>query len=137
MNKRRKMIWLVLPVLALLIAGLACGSGFSTSSTIYGLSGNVRAKLKEGNGIYTNSLEINEDWNRVRFSATITLSVSEGSCQATLSGEENSSILMDVTAGSPVETSGELVTDAFGEIELETNCQDAKDLDLLINFTSK
>lgn len=67
MNPKRKLYWLALPILALAIAGLACGTGFSTSSTTYGLSGNVRAKLKEADGVYNNSLEINEDWNRSRF----------------------------------------------------------------------
>ena len=137
MTARRRLYWLALPILALVIAGLACGTGFSTSSTVYGLSGNIRAKLKEGNDVYTNSLEINEDWSRVRINASVTASVAEGSCRATLTGEENTSITLDVAAGSPAEASGYLVTDGFGEIELEADCQEAKELDVLINFTQQ
>ena len=137
MTQKKKLYWLALPILVLVIAGLACGTGFSTSSTIYGLSGNVRVKMKEADGVNNNSVEINEDWSRDRIVATVTLSVSEGSCQATLSGEENTRIVMDVTAGSPAETSGDLVTDGFGEVDLETNCQAAKELDLFIDFTVK
>ena len=137
MTAKRKLYWLALPILALAIAGLACGTGFSTSSKIYGLSGNVRVKMKEADGVYNNSVEINEDWSRERIGANVTLSVSEGSCRATLSGEENTSIVMDVAAGSPAETSGDLVTDGFGEVYLETDCQAAKALDLYIDFTVK
>lgn len=137
MKTRRRLYWLALPILALMLAGLACGTGFSTKSTTYGLSGNVQAKLKEANGVYTNSLEINEDWSYDRFSATITLSVSTGSCRATLSGEENTSIILEAAEDSPAETYGELVTDGFGEIDLETDCQDAEGLELTLNFTKK
>jgi hypothetical protein len=137
MKERRRLYWLLLPILALVFAGLACGTGFSTSSTIYGLSGNVQAKMKEANGVYTNSIEINEDWSYDRFSATFTFSVGSGSCRATLSGDENTSIVLEAAEGSPSEVYGELVTDGFGEIDLETDCQDAQDLGLTINFTKE
>lgn len=137
MKTRKRLPWLVLPILALMIASLACGTGFSTQSTIYGLSGKVQANLKEGDGVYNNSIEINEDWSYVRFSATVSLSVSAGSCRATLSGGENTQLVLEASAGSPNNTSGELVTDGFGEVDLETNCQDAEEMTLTIDFTRK
>lgn len=135
MTERRRIYWLSLPFLALVLAVLACGTGFSTSTTIYGLSGRVRAQMKEANGVYTNSLEIDEDWIHARINASVSFSVSEGSCQATLSGGENSSITVSATADNPGEASGTLVTDAFGDVDLETDCQEAKELDLLVEFT--
>lgn len=137
MTARRRLSRMVLPILILTIAALACGTGYKTSSRIYGLSGLVRVQLKEADGIYTNSVEINEDWSQVRISATLTLSVSAGSCRATLSGNENTSIILDAVVGSPSEAYGDLVTDSFGELDLETDCQDAQDLDLSIDFTRK
>jgi len=135
MQAKKRLAWLALPLMALVIASLACGTGFSTSSTIYGNSGKVQAKLKEGDGVNNNSLEINEDWSYVQFSATINLSVSAGSCRATLSGGENTSIVLEASAGSPAETYGTLVTDGFGEIDLETDCQNAEEMLLVVDFT--
>lgn len=137
MTAIRRLYRLALPILILAIAALACGTGYKTSSTIYGLSGVVRVQIKEANGVYTNSVEINEDWSQERVSATVTLSVSTGSCRATLSGNENTSIILDVVAGSPTKAYGDLVTDSFGDVGLDTDCQDAQDLDLSIDFTLK
>lgn len=137
MNARKRLLRLSLPVLALLLVGLACGTGYRTSSSIYGESGKVRVQLKEADGEYTNSVEINEDWSWDRVSATVTFSVSEGSCQATLSGDENTLIVLSASAGNPGQSSGDLVTDSFGDVDLVTNCQAAKDLDLTIEFTRR
>jgi hypothetical protein len=54
-----------------------------------------------------------------------------------LSGEENTALIMDVSAGSPAEVYGELVTDGFGGLDLNTDCQGAKDLEVTIDFTRK
>ena len=137
MTSRKRLYKLALPFLILLLASLACGTGYRTSSSLYGESGKVRVQLKEGDGVYTNSVEINEDWSWDRVSATVTFSVSEGSCQASLSGDENTSIVLNATAEAPSEMTGDLVTDSFGDVELVTDCTSAKDLDLTINFTRK
>jgi hypothetical protein len=137
MTVRRKLYWLALPILALAIAGLACGTGYKTSSSLYGNSGKVRVQIKEASGVNNNSVEISEDWSRERIGATVDFSVSEGSCRATLSGEENTRIVLDASAGSPIRLTGDLVTDGFGDLDLETDCQDAKELDLTIDFTLK
>jgi hypothetical protein len=129
------MRWLVLPVLALIAVSLACGTGYRTSSSINGLSGKTRIQMNEASGVNTNSLEINDDWSYTRVDTTITFSVSEGSCLATITGDENTSVTVSAAAGSPGVGYGPLVTDGFGEVDLETNCQDAKELDLLIDFT--
>jgi hypothetical protein len=137
MFKSRKLTWLALPILALILASLACGTGYRTSSSISGLTGKSRIQMNEASGVNTNSLEINEDWSYTGVNATVTFSVTEGSCQATLTGNENTSIIVSAAAGSPGQSTGTLVTDGFGEVDLETNCQDAKELDLLIDFTRK
>ena len=137
MTSRNRIYKLALPFLILILAGLACGTGYKTSSSIYGESGKVRVQLKEGDGVYTNSVEINEDWSWDRVSATVTFSVSEGSCLATLSGDENTSIVLTASAGNPSEMTGDLVTDSFGDVELVTDCTGAKELDLTINFTRR
>lgn len=137
MTSKKRLFRLVLPMLILLLAGLACGTGYKTSSSIYGESGKVRVQLKEADGEYTNSVEINEDWSWDRVSATVTFSVSAGSCQATLSGDENTSIVLSASAGNPGQASGDLVTDSFGDVDLVTNCQAATELDLTIEFTRR
>jgi len=45
--------------------------------------------------------------------------------------------VLEASAGSPNNTSGELVTDGFGEVDLETNCQDAEEMALIIDFTRR
>ena len=137
MRMKRKYYRMILPILALLLAGLACSTGYSTSSSIYGESGNVKIKLKTSEGTNYNSVEINEDWGWDRIDAKVMLTVNEGSCQVTLSGEENTALAMEVSAGSPVEVYGELVADSFGELDLNTDCQGAKDLEVTIDFTRK
>ena len=135
MSKSRKLTWLVLPILALVLASLACGAGYRTSTSISGLTGKSRIQMNEASGVNNNSMDINEDWTYTGVNATITFSVTEGSCQAIVSGSENTSITISAAAGSPGVVTGRLVTDGFGEVDLETNCQDAKELDLLIDFT--
>jgi len=137
MQARKRLAWLALPLMALVIASLACGTGYRTSSSITGLSGKSRIQMNSANGLNTNSLEINDDWSYTEVNATVTFSVSEGSCQATLTGNENTSIIVNATAGNPGQTAGILVTDGFGEVDMDTNCQDAKELDLLVEFTRK
>ena len=135
MTGKKRVLWLLLPILALLAAGLACGTGYRTSSKIVGNSGEVRVQMKEANGVDSTSVELNEDWSWDRVTATVTLRVSAGSCGATLTGNENTAINLQASAGSPAEMNGSLVTDGFGEVDLETNCQNAQDLDLTISFS--
>jgi len=133
--RQKRIYYLILPILALALAVLACSGGYSTTSKISGNSGEVRVKTGEANGTDSTSVELNEDWMRDRVFATATLSVESGRCQATLVGEEGTALVLDVSAGSPAQASGDLVTDGFGEVDLETNCQGAASLELLINFT--
>jgi len=135
MTRQKRIYLLILPILTLSLAVLACSGGYSTTSKISGNSGEVRVKTGAGDGIDTTSVELNDDWTRDRVFATVTFSVEDGSCQATLVGEENTRIEVSASAGSPGQTSGYLVTDGFGEVTLDTNCQGAQNLDVLINFT--
>lgn len=137
MTRQKRTIYLILPILALSLAILACSGGYSTTSKLSGNSGEVRVKTGSADGVDTTSVEINEDWSRTRVSATVAFSVESGSCQATLIGEEGTRIVVNASAGSPGQSSGDLVTDGFGEITFDSNCQDAQNLDLLINFTRK
>jgi hypothetical protein len=137
MTRHKKTLYLILPVLILTLAALACGTGYQTSSKISGNTGEVRIKMKEADGVDTTSVEINEDWTRARIGTTVTLAVETGSCQAYLTGEDGTNIYLDAAGGSPNQTYGDLVTDAFGEIDLQTDCQGVQNLDLLINFTRK
>jgi hypothetical protein len=135
MNGSKKNYYLVLAVLILAMAALACGTGYRTTQKISGNSGEVRVRMNEANGVDSTSVELNEDWSGVRVTATITLSVESGSCTAYLTGGEGTSIRLDASAGSPGEVYGNLVTDVFGEVDLETDCQNAQDLDLNIFFS--
>jgi len=135
MTKQKRIYYLILPILALALAILACSGGYSTTSKISGNSGEVRVKTGAGDGIDTTSVELNEDWIRDRVSASVTFSVEAGSCRATLLGEENTRIEVTASAGNPGEASGYLETDGFGEVTLDTNCQGAQNLDLLIQFS--
>lgn len=137
MTRQKKVLYLVLPILMLSLAVLACSGGYSTTSKLSGNSGEVRVRTKEADGTDSTSVELNEDFLRDRVAATVTLSVEAGSCRATLVGEEGTTITLDAAAGSSAQASGDLVTDAFGEVELQTDCQGAQNLDLLINFNLK
>jgi len=137
MTRQKRVYYLILPILALSLAILACSGGYSTTSKLSGNTGEVRVRTKEADGTDSTSVELNEDWMRDRVFATATLSMEAGSCQATLVGEEGTSLVLDAAAGSPAQASGDLVTDGFGEVDLETNCQGVTNLDLLINFTLK
>ena len=135
MTRKKRNYYLILPILALALAILACSGGYSTTSKLSGNSGEVRVRTKEADGTDSTSVELNEDWMRDRVFATATLSVETGSCQATLAGEEGTALVLNATAGSPAQATGDLVTDGFGDVDLETNCQGVTNLDLLINFT--
>ncbi len=135
MTRQKKIIYLILPILALALAVLACSGGYSTTSKLSGNSGEIRVRTKEADGKDSTSVELNEDWMRERVFATATLSLEAGSCQATLVGQDGTALVLDAAAGSPAQTSGDLMTDGFGEVDLETNCQGAANLELLINFT--
>jgi len=135
MTRQKRVYYLILPILALALTILACSGGYSTTSKLSGNSGEVRVKTGEADGMDSTSVELNEDWMRDRVFATATLSMEAGSCQATLVGQEDTALVLD--AGSPAQASGDLVTDGFGEVDLETNCQGVTNLDLLINFTLK
>ena len=135
MSPRRRTLYLLLAVALLAAVTLACGTGYQTSSKIAGNSGEVRVKMKDASGTNSTSVEINEDWWRERIATTVTLSVESGSCRATLSGEDGTLLILDAAAGSQAETYGELVTDAFGDLTLQTDCQGGQNLELLIAFS--
>lgn len=135
MTRRTRTAYLILPILMLSLAILACSGGYSTTSKINGNTGEVRVKTGSGNGIETTSVELNDDWMRKRVFSTVSFSVEAGSCQATLIGEEGTRIEVNAAAGSPGQASGDLVTDGLGEVTLDTNCQNAQELNLLIAFT--
>jgi glycerate-2-kinase len=135
MTRQKRVTYLILPILALALAALACSGGYSTTSKISGNSGEVRVKTGEADGSDTTSVELNEDWMRDRVFTTVSFSLEGGTCRATLVGEENTRIELNASAGSPAQASGYLVTDGFGEVDLETNCQGGQNLELLINFT--
>jgi hypothetical protein len=134
MIRPKKAYYLVLPILILALAAMACGTGYTTSQKISGNSGEVRVRTNEANGTDSTSVEIHEDWSRVRVTATVVLSVESGSCLIYLTGEDGTSISLDASAGSPGEVYGNLVTDSFGEVDLQTDCQNAQKLDLTIYF---
>jgi hypothetical protein len=135
MTPQKRKANLLLVVLVLALAALACGTGYQTSKKIVGNSGEVRVRMKEASGASSTEVEINEDWFRERVTASVTLSLEAGSCQATLLGEEGTKIILNAAAGSPSKGNGNLVTDGFGEVTLETNCQGGQNMDLLIEFS--
>ncbi len=137
MIKKKRVTYLILAILALSLAALACSGGYSTTSKINGNSGEVRIKTNEADGTDSTSVELNEDWMRERVGVTATLTVEAGSCQAELVGENGTVLSLNASAGNPAQASGDLVTDSFGEVEFETNCQGVQNLELLITFTLK
>jgi hypothetical protein len=135
MTRSKRTLSLISAVLILALAALACGTGYQTSSKITGNTGEVRVKMNESNGVDTTSVEINEDWPRTSVSTTAILSMEAGSCLAYLTGEDGTSINLSAAAGSPDQVSGILVTDGFGEIEMQTDCQGAQNLEIAIAFS--
>lgn len=134
MTPRKRTLYLVLALALLAGVSLACGTGYQTSSKITGNSGEVRLKMKDASGTNSTSVEINEDWFREGIAVSATLSVESGSCRATLSGEDGTLLVLDAAAGSPAEAYGELVTNSFGDISLETDCQGGQNLELTLSF---
>jgi hypothetical protein len=135
MTSKKRILNLIVALLMLSLAALACGNGYRTTQKITGSSGEVRVRMNEGSGISSTSVEINEEWSWTRVSSTVVLSVESGSCQATLSGDEGTAITLQAAAGSPAQEYGDLVTDGFGDVQLQTDCQDARNLDLTISFS--
>lgn len=127
----------MLPILILTLAALACGTGYRTTSKITGDSGQVSIKMNEANEFDQTSVEINEDYFHERVTATVSLVVETGSCQATLIGGDGTSISLTASAGNPAQVYGDLVTDGFGEISLETDAQLATNVEITIDFALK
>ena len=137
MTKKSNPLLLMLPILFLTMAALACGTGYRTSSKITGDSGQIQIKMNEANGSDQTSVEINEDYLHERVTTTVSLVVEIGSCQATLIGGDGTSISLTASAGNPAQVYGDLVTDGFGEITLETDAQLAKNVEITIDFALK
>jgi hypothetical protein len=137
MTKKTPRRLLFIPALFLILATLACGTGYSTSSKIVGNTGQITVKIKETDGTDQNSVEMNENFFHERVTATVSLVVEVGSCQATLIGEDGTSISLSASAGSPAQASGDLVTDGFGEITLATESQLAQNVEITIDFALK
>ncbi len=125
----------LLALVLLLLASLACGTGFRTTYTLTGNSGKIRVSMNDADGENRTQLEINEDYIRESVAVTASLSVAAGSCQATLTGEDGSRLTLTAAEGNPGQANGELVTDAFGEITLETVGQNAENMELILEFT--
>jgi hypothetical protein len=137
MTRQKKTLYLILPILILSLAALACSGGTSTTQKLTGNSGEVRVKMKSADGTDTTSVELNEEFDNERVAVTATLSVESGSCLATLTGEDGTVITLNASAGSPAEAYGDLVTDVFGEVDLATDAQGASNVDLFIQFVLK
>ncbi|MCJ7733709.1 MAG: hypothetical protein MUP11_04080 [Anaerolineales bacterium] len=137
MSRSKKICPILLPILILTLVTLACGTGYRTTQKITGNSGEIRVRMNDANGSDSTSVEINEDYSWQRVTTTVSFSLEAGSCRATLQGEEGTIISMDASAGSPAQVYGDLITDAFGEINLQTDCQNALNLDMVISFTLK
>jgi hypothetical protein len=90
--------------------------------------------MKEADGTDSTSVEINEDWSRVNVTSTMVLSVESGNCQAVVTDGSGASVSLSASPGSPGDAYATLVTDGFGDVSLETNCQSAQNLDFLISF---
>ncbi len=137
MTPQKRTIHLLLAASILALSALACSSGYQTTSKLFGNSGEVRVRMKDADGSNSTSLEINEDWSRERVNAAVTLSVEAGSCRATLSGGDHTVITLNASQGSSAQANGDLVTDSFGDINLQTDCQGGQNLDLVVSFTLK
>jgi hypothetical protein len=137
MRNKQRALYLISAILILAMASLACGTGYSTSSKLSGNSGEIRVKLASADGQDTHSVEINEDWSWQRVSTTVSATAEEGSCRVALTGGENTAIVLDAAAGSPGQSYGDLVTDGFGEVSLQSECSGAKNLEVTIAFSRK
>lgn len=126
---------IVLAAVLVVLVTLACGTGYRTTYKTSGNSGTIRVRMKEANGANQTKIEINEDYFRESVQIQAAFSVESGTCQAVLTGEEGSRVSLEASGGSPGQTQGQLITDGFGEIDLETNCQAGINLDLVIDFT--
>jgi hypothetical protein len=128
-------IKLILASFTIFLATLACGTGYRTTSNISGNSGTIRVQIKDADGSNQTKIEINEDYVRESVQIEAAFSLESGSCQATLSGEDGSRISLVASGGNPGTIQGQLITNGFGEIDLETNCQNGVNMDLVIEFT--
>jgi hypothetical protein len=130
-----KKLWkLTAALIMLTLVTLACGTGYRTTSNISGNSGTIRVQRNEADGTDRTNVEINEDYIRETVFVSANLSVESGTCGTRLVGEDGTSLSLTASAGNPGTTSGELVTDGFGEITLETESQQASKINLEIKF---
>jgi hypothetical protein len=137
MVKKENGLFLALITLVLGLAVLACGTGYRTTSKSAGNSGEVRVRINDADGTDSTQVEIDEDYDHSRVSVTANLLVESGNCQATLLGEDGTIIRLNASPENPAEAYGDLMTDAFGEIELKTICKNAKNIDLTISYLWK
>ena len=137
MTKETNSLLHFLPVLVLTLVLLACGTGYRTTSKITGDSDQVQIKMNEANGSDQTSVEINEDFFHERVTATVSLVVEIGSSQATLAGGDGTSMFLNASTGNPSQVYGDLVTDGLGKITLETDAQQAKKVEITIDFALK
>jgi hypothetical protein len=137
MSNKKRALYLISVVMILSLVTLACGTGYSTTSKLSGNSGEVKVSLKSADGANSNSVEINEDWSYAQIATTVTATTEAGSCAVSITGGENTAISLNTAAGSPGQASGVLVTDGFGEVDLQTNCAGAENLTVQFNFTLK
>ena len=137
MKSKKRALYLLSTVLILAVTTLACGAGTSTTHKIVGDSGEITVRFNSPDGQETTSVEINEDWSWQRVTTTVSATTEAGSCRIALIGDENTAVVLDAAAGSPGQSYGDLVTDGFGDITLQTECAGVENLEVMIAFTRK
>jgi hypothetical protein len=133
---RQERLVVVTIIVSLLVTGLACGTGYSTTHSHRGNRGQVVVKIKSAEGSDQTSVEINEDYSWKTVTLNITVEVEAGRYWATFLDDDGHSVTLDASGDSPASTTVQMTTDGLGSIRMESEASGAQGVTITIDYTT-
>jgi len=134
--EKKKQRRIVILIVCLLMATLACSSGSTTSHTLRGNQGQVVVKTNSADGSDQSSIEINEDYTWETIQMTISVTVEAGTYQATFVDANDTTVVLDSSAGNPASAGALMETDGFGKISIQSEASSAEGIVITIDYTT-
>jgi len=125
----------LLVLFCIVIAILACGTGYTTTRTSTGDDGNVVLKLASLDGTDDTQVEIDDTFNWETLSLDITVDVEAGNYQAEFIDDEGQILQLNATSGKPAIGKRIMVTDGLGNITLNSLGEGAQNIVITIEYT--
>ena len=134
MSSQRK--WKILVALICLMAAiLACGKGYTTTRTRTGDKGKVVLKLANLDGSDETQIEIDKSFTWDTLALEIVVEVEEGNFQAEFIDDEGQSLVMEATPGNPATGKRNMVTDGLGKITLNSQGEGTQNVTITIEYS--